>query len=1479
MLQKETRWVLALLLLIAFGLILAPSLFADSYQDALNEGEQLVDANRYDEAIQALAQAAKAQDPAIVKDACAYLGLCYDRKGDRDQAIVWYERALEKDAQYLGVLELLSSEYFAKKSDYPKGMKVAERAEALHSQEPSVYYNMACYHALAGKAELAFRYMDRAIYFGWNDVAHLSADHDFDPVRNIEPFKSLLTHLDSISAGKNLQDQGKQKSEAGANDEALRLCRDALEQYQQALGTDSLVGAGVIGAMGTLSSAMGQPDAAIGYHEKALALRLKMLGEVHQDVAASYNYLGGARYSKGEYDQAIRYFEKAQSIWTKVLGAEHLNVAMCYSNLGSTYEAKGEHDQAIGCYEKALAIRLKVLGAEHNDVAASYNDIGHSYDSKGEYARAIEYYQRGLEIWIKTLGTDHANVADIYDNLGLDYYKQGEYEKAISCYEHARVIRLKVLGAEHPDVATSYNNLGAAYCSKGEYDSAIGNFEKALSIWIKVLGAEHPDMALSYKNLGAAYVYKGEYDRAIGCFEKALAISLKAQGAEHPDVAWSYNSLGLAYESKGEYDRAIGYFEKALAIQLKVLGTEHPNVALCYASLGKACFHKGEYDRAIGYYKKALTIQLKVLGAGHPDVANSYNSLGAAYYDKGEYDQAIGYYEKALAIQLKVLGAEHPFVATSYNNLGAAYEAKGEYDRAIGYFEKALTIRVQMLGAGHPDVAQSYNNLGGAYYNKGDYDRAIGCFEKALAIRLKVLGAEHPDVAESYNNLGETYDSKGEYDRAIGYHEKALAIRLKVLGAEHPDVAGSYSNLGNAYQLKGEYDRAIAYHEKALAIKLKVLGAEHPDVAISYSNLGAAYQLKGEYDRAIAYHEKALAIRLKVLGAEHPDVAGSYNNLGAAYEDKGEPDQALNCYMKALTLAKRTADRRISLTAAENIGLLDLKLKHYPEAKKAFLDGIAVIEQARGETGGGKAEFMARNISLFYCSLVASAAMNDMSGVFDAAEAMRARGFLDRLSLSAALSAEGVSADARIKMLTLNDELDSLASQRSAEIQKPESKQDKQRLLSIVNDLQAKEKEFSDLDQSLLTNSRYKELRKPTLASLKDAQQIVADNQAILEYVLWDQENEQQAWCLVIRKSGAELVRLDESFDYSKAVTEYRDAILNGRSDREKLGAQLYEKLIASVEGKLSGVGKLIIVPDGALAFLPFDALRKDESSPYLAERYQVSLAPSVSVLRMVGARQYGVRAGRWMALGGARYSGEVAQAQRGRRSLTVVKSVGEKTKEYYAARGARAYYEALGYQWDNLPGTREEVLAVQQTVYGAAGTRVVLGEQASEQLVKQLSASGELAQQRVLHLACHGLFDAEYPAYSAVVLSEVSGALKDTSEEDGYLTVEEVTLLRLKADLVNLSACETGLGKVVKGDGVVGLTRAFLVAGANAVGATLWVVDDLATKQFMTRVYGLVEKSGMGYAGAMAQVKREFIKSKDYSEPYYWSPFVVYGK
>jgi CHAT domain-containing protein len=182
--------------------------------------------------------------------------------------------------------------------------------------------------------------------------------------------------------------------------------------------------------------------------------------------------------------------------------------------------------------------------------------------------------------------------------------------------------------------------------------------------------------------------------------------------------------------------------------------------------------------------------------------------------------------------------------------------------------------------------------------------------------------------------------------------------------------------------------------------------------------------------------------------------------------------------------------------------------------------------------------------------------------------------------------------------------------------------------------------------------------------------------------------------------------------------------------------------------------------------------------------------------------------------------------------------------------------------------------------VFNSKGTFIITGSDASESKVKEFSDNLELAKYRVVHFACHGYYNPVYPSLSSVIFSEVSGQVKNNTE-DGYLSVEEAALLHFNADFVNLSACESGLGKFEQGEGVIGLTRAFQVAGANHIGVTLWTVDDEATKQFMIAMYEKVFKDGKGYLEAYTETKREFMHSKQYSKfnsPVYWCPFVLYG-
>jgi len=257
------------------------------------------------------------------------------------------------------------------------------------------------------------------------------------------------------------------------------------------------------------------------------------------------------------------------------------------------------------------------------------------------------------------------------------------------------------------------------------------------------------------------------------------------------------------------------------------------------------------------------------------------------------------------------------------------------------------------------------------------------------------------------------------------------------------------------------------------------------------------------------------------------------------------------------------------------------------------------------------------------------------------------------------------------------------------------------------------------------------------------------------------------------------------------------------------------------------------------------------------------------------------------MAFGGGLYSSIGESKTRGESSFRGI-AVDDKQKEKLAEKAYSSpleYYNAQQIGWADLPGTEREVSAINEKIYNKKNTDVYTGSKVSEENLKSLSKSGALKKYSSIHLACHGYYDPEYPGYSAVVFSEVSGKLKD-SKDDGYMSVEETALLNLQSDIVVLSACETGLGRMVSGDGVIGLTRAFQVAGSNRVLVTLWPVSDEATEEFMVSFYGKV-KGGMSYREALVRVKEEFRTRRDnagivpstadYSAPYYWAGFVLY--
>ncbi|MBE9210703.1 tetratricopeptide repeat protein [Nostoc sp. LEGE 06077] len=360
-------------------------------------------------------------------------------------------------------------------------------------------------------------------------------------------------------------------------------------------------------------------------------------------------------YKEGKYTTALPLAERTLAIREKILGKEHPDVASSLNNLALLYRAQGKYQQAEQLYVRSLAIYEKILGKEHTFVATSLNNLAVLNQLQGKYQQAEPLYLRALAILEKVLGKEHPDIASSLNNLALLYRVQGKYQQAEALYLRSLAIFEKILGKEHISVATSLNNLAGFYHSQGKYQQAESLYLRSLSILEKILGKEHPDIASSLNNLALLYRVQGKYQQAEALYLRALTIYEKVLGKEHPDVATSLGNLALLYLAQGKYQQAEPFILRSLAIREKVLSKEHPGVAISLSNLALLYDTQGKYQQAEPLYIRSLAILEKVLGKEHPDVATSLNNLALLYLAQGDITRAIDFLRRGLDVEAKNL--------------------------------------------------------------------------------------------------------------------------------------------------------------------------------------------------------------------------------------------------------------------------------------------------------------------------------------------------------------------------------------------------------------------------------------------------------------------------------------------------------------------------------------------------------------------------------------------------------------------------------------------------------------------------------------------------------------------------------------------------------------------------------------------------------------------------------------------------------
>ncbi|MBD3348053.1 MAG: tetratricopeptide repeat protein, partial [Candidatus Eisenbacteria bacterium] len=978
------------------------------------------------------------------------------------------------------------------------------------------------------------------------------------------------------------------------------------------------------------------------------------------------------------------------------------------------------------------------------------------------------------------------------------------------------------------------------------------------------------------------------------------------------------DSLGVSVERHwvaGRYSEAAEDAERRLAIYRRHFGDRHLTTAASADELASLLQTLGEYDSAEPLFAEALETRRSLLGERHVYVGASLNNLGMLYQATGEFGRAREHVASALSILRQELGGDDLNVAAITFNLGLLLQSLGELEAAEEHLLAALETRRSILGDGNAQVAESLNGLAALYYEESDFAAAEPFLRRSTAIWRELLGDEHPHVALSLTNMGALLSARGQYAEAEGFHRQAVEIYRRTLGEKHPDAARALHNLAHALESMGDYAGAEPLFRDALEIRRAAFGDTHPDVAEGLTALAHVVQEAGRYGEAEPLYREALEMHRELLGDEHLEVATDLSNLASLVEEEGRLEEAVSLYEESLAIRERSLGAKSAPVAhsLSSVGHLKLRMCEPAAAEAVLTRAAETYDAARLRAGAGlsRATMALRLRPPSVALAVSRLELGKVEGAWPAAEKALGRALADLLMTSERRSLTESEAAREDSLRMLIGELEAELGAYAAAARSDTGLEAAALAEETRDRLLEAEALWSDFQREMATRYPITEGQTYSLARVQDA---LGSDAAIVGWIDADAcDGRVESWGYVIRGEGeVSWHRCDpgspgkSSRALSGRYARYREQLSDPRSSLAGLSRDarsIWEARFEPLLPALGGVDELVVLPSGPVLGVPLETL-KDEEGELLSDRFALTYAPSATVyawLNEQGRRT--ARSGRMLLLGDPPFTDADLKAMRRESASGLSEEAVDETPGSETDRGVRrasttrtverASVDGL----PRLPGSREEVSALAEL---SREPTVLLGPEASEQSLVRLAETGRLGGFAVIHMATHALVDDRRPEQSALVLSQVGlpdpleSALKGERICDGLLTAGEIVReWDLGADLVTLSACETGLGKEVVGEGYIGFAHAFLQAGARSLLVSLWKVEDRATSLFMRRFYenrlGAYddERGGppgrpMSKAKAVKEAKhwlRHYADAdgyRPYEHPYYWSAFIL---
>ena len=1245
---------------------------------------------------------------------------------------------------------------------------------------------------------------------------------------------------------------------------------------------------------------------ALPFAERYLAAMKIRYGENHAKYAMALANLASRYREQNRRTDAEPLLKQALAIRERVLGSGHTLTLITVVQLGQLYTDLRQEKQAELFLKQALDGFERELGANASLTLVSADSLALLYYRQGRYAEAGPLYLRTMEAYERISGKENPQTLATASLLLSTYERQGKYVEAEGIAKRILEAGEHLFGKDDPFAQLMLNTVGIFYSHWGHYAEAEQLYRRDLEAKERILGPDHSSTLATAGNLAQLYNDQGRYAEAEQLSRRVFDTNARVFGKEDPRTLSSAAGLASVFESQGHYAEAEPLWKRALEVNERRSGKEHLDTLISVNNLARLYQKQGRYAEAEPLYKRYLEVTERTLGAEAPLTLQAANNLATLYLDQGRYAEAGPLYKRAVEGRERMLGKDAPQTLTALNNLANYYREMGRYAEAEALLQRFVAASERVQGIENPRTITGINNLAAVYDSQQRYEEAEALYKRAVETRERVLGPEHPDTIQSVNNLGELYFNQKLHELAEPLLKRAFEVSERVLGKEHPNTLIRAINLASLYMQTGRHDEAEALFQTAVAVSTRVLGQDHPQTITAASGFGALYLTWGRYADAAPLLRRALESREHVLGAEHPDTLYAAYSLGLLAFEQSDFVQAVEFFRRNTAgLARRT------LRGALQVGAGGSKKSEAALAGSQFQAFVkaAYLLPPSGAVPG--APLIAETFEAGQWAQSSDAAQS--------LSQMAARG--------AAVNPELATLARERQDLVLEwRKRDAL---RDAELAKPAAKRDAIAEAENTARLAAIDARLAEIDAKLKAEfPDYAALASPAPLSLAEAQALLGENEALVlfldtpdkkptpeETFIWVATETQARWvrsdlgkAALVREVEALRCGLDAmAWSSGSACAE-----LTGQQYSETDAAagkllpfdparahKLYKALFGQAEDLIQGK-QLLLVPSGALTQLPFQVLvtaePKDGTQPaWLIRDHALTVLPAVSSLKALRRLTRAGKAEKPMTGFGnplldgpdERY-GPLASEARGKTSCTAPQEP-QKAVPAPAARGGGMPQLAMrGGLADAttlrkappLPETADELCAVAADL-GAAPDNVYLGARATEGEVKRLSRAGELSQYRIVHFATHGALAGQVKgsAEPGLLLTPPD---TPSEEDDGYLTASEVAGLKLDADWVVLSACNTAAGGAQGAEALSGLARAFIYAQARALLVSHWEVNSEATVKLITgAMKRLAADKGLGRAEAMRQSMLALMDSGTPREaqPAYWAPFVVVGE